>query len=253
VWRTDTDAYEVMSGRREDVTALMACASKQVEVENVGESRAVFALQGPATPDVLRQLGNANSITSLPYFHFARAELAGTAFAVGRLGYTGEAGCEIILPRADAPRVWDELSRHARPAGFIAADMLRIEAGFVLFDNEFRLPVLPGEAGLARFHAEQNTREIPIKLISFRAEAGHLSLPWVAKTAPERPTRPGVIAITSACHSIAANGVLGLGFVAASTSDDAILRDPSGQFRDIRRAQLPFYDTSKRRPRMPWR
>ena len=150
VWRTDTDAYEVMSGRREDVTALMACASKQVEVENVGESRAVFALQGPATPDVLRQLGDANSITSLPYFHFARAELAGTACAVGRLGYTGEAGCEIILPRADAPRVWDELSRHARPAGFIAADMLRIEAGFVLFDNEFRLPVLPGEAGLAR-------------------------------------------------------------------------------------------------------
>ena len=253
VWRTDTDAYEVMSGRREDVTALMACASKQVEVENVGESRAVFALQGPATPDVLRQLGNANSITSLPYFHFARAELAGTACAVGRLGYTGEAGCEIILPRADAPRVWDELSRHARPAGFIAADMLRIEAGFVLFDNEFRLPVLPDEAGLAQFHAEQNTREIPIKLVSFRAEAGHLSLPWFAKTAPERPTRPGVIAITSACHSIAANGVLGLGFVAASTSDDAILRDPSGQFRDIRRAQLPLYDTSKRRPRMPWR
>jgi glycine cleavage system aminomethyltransferase T len=130
--------------------------------------------------------------------------------------------------------------------------MLRIEAGFVLFDNEFRLPVLPREAGLAQFYAEQNTRKIPLKLISFRAEADHLSLPWVAKTAPERPAQPGVIAVTSACHSIAASGVLGLGFVAASTVDDATLRDPSSRFRDIRRTQLPFYDTLKRRPRLPW-
>jgi glycine cleavage system aminomethyltransferase T len=130
--------------------------------------------------------------------------------------------------------------------------MLRIEAGFVLFDNEFRLPVLPGEAGLAQFYAGQNTRKIPLKLISFRAEADHLSLPWVAKTAPERPAQPGVIAVTSACHSIAASGVLGLGFVAASTVDDATLRDPSSRFRDIRRTQLPFYDTLKRRPRLPW-
>ncbi len=253
VWRTDAYAYEVMSGRREDVTALMACGSTEVEVMNAGESRAVFSVQGPETLGVLRQLGDVNTLASLPYFYFARAELAGTACTVGRLGYTGEAGFEIILPRADAPRVWDELSRHARPAGFIAADMLRIEAGFVLFDNEFRLPVLPGEAGLAQFYAEQNTGKIPLKLVSFRAEADHLSLPWVAKSGLERPTQPGVIAVTSACRSIAASGVLGLGFVAASTVEEAILRDPSGQFRNIRQTQLPFYDTSKRRPRLPWR
>jgi glycine cleavage system aminomethyltransferase T len=131
--------------------------------------------------------------------------------------------------------------------------MLRIEAGFVLFDNEFRLPVAPEEAGLARFSVEQNTHQTPLRLISFRAEADHLSLPWFAKSAPERPTRPGVIAVTSACHSIAARGVLGLGFVTASTDDDAVLEDSSRQFRDIRRTQMPFYDTSKRRPRLPWR
>jgi glycine cleavage system aminomethyltransferase T len=220
---------------------------------NVGESRAVFAVQGPDTLSVLRQLGNVNSLASLSYFHFAQAELADTACTVGRLGYTGEAGFEIILPRAEAPRVWDELSRHTRPAGFIAADMLRIEAGFVSFDNEFRLPVSPGEAGLAQFHAEQNTRKMPLKLISFRAETDQLSLPWVAKDAPERPTQPGVIAVTSACRSIVASGVLGLGFVAASTADNMALEDPSRGFRNIRRTQLPFYDTSKRRPRLPWR
>jgi aminomethyltransferase len=253
VWRTDAGAYEVMSGRREDVTALMACASTGVEVVNVGEGRAVFALQGPETLNVLRQLGNVDRLAGLSYFHFTRMELADAACTVGRLGYTGEAGFEIIVQRADAPRVWGELSRHTRSAGFIAVDMLRIEAGFVLFDNEFRLPVTPEEAGLAQFSVEQNTHKTPLRLISFRAEADHLSLPWFAISAPERPTRPGVIAVTSACHSIAARGVLGLGFVTASTVDDAVLEDSSRQFRDIRRTQMPFYDTSKRRPRLPWR
>jgi aminomethyltransferase len=253
VWRTGADAYEVMSGRREDVAALVACTSTQVETMNVGADRAVFAAQGPDTFNVLRQFGNADTLANLSYFQFVRTELAGVACTVGRLGYTGEAGFEIIVPRTDARRLWDELSRHARPAGFIAADMLRIEAGFVLYDNEFRLPVSPGEAGLAQFHVEQNAHKISLKLVSFRAETDHMSLPWVAKSGLERPTQPGVIAVTSACRSIAASGVLGLGFVTASTVDDVLLRDPSGEFHNIRRTQQPFYDTSKRRPRLPWR
>jgi aminomethyltransferase len=253
VWRTETDAYEVMSGRREDVIALMTSASAEVEVRDVGEDRAVFALQGPEVLDVLRQLGDVDRLASLPYFHFARMELAGIHCTVGRLGYTGEGGFEIIMPRTDARHLWDELSRRATPAGFIAADMLRIEAGFVLFDNEFRLSVAPAEAGLARFHAGQNTHEIPLKLISFVAEADDLSVPWVAKSVLERPLKNGVIAVTSACHSVVANEVLGLGFVTAATADNAMLEDPSRQFRNIRRTQLPFYDTSKCRPRLPWR
>ena len=99
----------------------------------------------------------------------------------------------------------------------------------------------------------QNTHEISLKLISFVAEADDLSAPWVANGVLERPSQKGVIAVTSACHSIAAKGVLGLGFVTASTADNAMLEDPSRQFRNIRRTQLPFYDTSKRRPRLPWR
>jgi glycine cleavage system T protein (aminomethyltransferase) len=253
VWRTATNAYEIMSGRSEDVTALMACASTEVEITNVGADRSVFAAQGPNTLDVLRQLGDVDRLANLTYFHFARTELAGAVCTVGRLGYTGEAGFEIIVPRADAPRLWAELSRHARPAGFVAADMLRIEAGFVLFDNEFRVPVSPEEAGLAQFTAQRNAHKIPLKLISFRCEADRLSEPWVASSALDRPDRPGVIAVTSACRSVAAGSVLGLGFVAASTVDSATLEDPSRQFRDIRRTRLPFYDTSKRRPRLPWR
>jgi aminomethyltransferase len=253
VWRTGEDSFEVMSGRREDLTALMACASAQVETSNVADVRSVFAVQGPGALDVLRRLGKVDTIATLSYFHFTQAELAGAHCTVGRLGYTGEAGFEIILPRSEGPRVWQELSQHSRPAGFIAADTLRIEAGFVLFTNEFSLSVSPAEAGLQQFQSVQTAPQTALKLVSFRADADRLSLPWNGERPLDRPAQPGMIAITSACNSVVAKGVLGLGFVTTSTPNEATLHDRSGKFRQIRQTALPFYDTQKRRPRQCWR
>jgi aminomethyltransferase len=253
VWRTGTDSFEVMGGRREDLIALLACASARVKVTNMGEVRAVFAVQGPGALDTLRNFGRVDTVASLAYFRFTQVELAGAECTVGRLGYTGEAGFEIILPRCEAPRIWRQLARHSRPAGFIAVDALRIEAGFVLFTNEFQLRVSPAEAGLQQFYAEQKAQKAKLKLVSFRAETNCLSLPWIRKSSLDRPMEPGIVAITSACNSVVANGILGLGFVTASTADKATLHDPSGEFREVRRSPLPFYDTLKRRPRLPWR
>ncbi len=253
VWRTGADAFEVMSGRREDILELMACASAQVETTDLGKARVVFAVQGPGALDVLGTLGGSKTIADLGYFRFAQMELFGVLCTVGRLGYTGEAGFEIILPRSESSRIWRELARHSRPAGFVAMDTLRIEAGFVLFANEFRLPVAPTELGLQQFHTDRNTPTSGLKLICFQAKADHLSLPWTGRALPQRPMQPGLIAITSACNSTAAGGILGLGFVTASTSDTDPLHDPSGEFREIRQAPLPFYDALKRRPRQPWR
>ena len=253
IWRTGVDTFEVMSGRREDVADLMVCASARVETTNVGKARAVFAVQGPGALDALRKLGGDDTIGDLTYFRFAQAELASTLCTIGRLGYTGEAGFEIILPRSESPRIWRQLARYSRPSGFIAMDTLRIEAGFVLFANEFRLHVSSAEAGLQQFCAEQNVQQTALKLVSFQAEADHLLLPWVRQCPLERPVEPGVIAITSVCNSIVADGILGLGFVTASTADSATLHDPSGEFCEIQRAPRPFYDELKRRPRQPWR
>ncbi|MGA9282809.1 MAG: hypothetical protein WBW00_16210 [Pseudolabrys sp.] len=253
IWRTGVDTFEVMSGRREDVDDLMLCASARVETTNLGKARAVFAVQGPGALDALGKLGGDDTIGDLTYFRFAQAELAGTLCTIGRLGYTGEAGFEIILPRSESQRIWRQLARYSTPSGFIAMDTLRIEAAFVLFANEFRLDVSPAEAGLQQFCAEQNVQQTALKLVSFQAEADHFLLPWVRQCPLERPVEPGVIAITSACNSILANGILGLGFVTASTADSATLHDPSGEFREIRRAPQPFYDGLKRRPRQPWR
>jgi aminomethyltransferase len=253
VWRTGVDTFEVMSGRREDISALIACAPARVETTDLGEARVVFAVQGPGALDALRKLGRLETVADLGYFRFAEVELGGVLCTVGRLGYTGEAGVEIILPRSESSRVWRELTRHSRPAGYVAMDALRIEAGFVLFANEFRLPVSPAELGLQQFHTDRNAQATGLKLVSFQAEADHLTLPWIGRSLPQRPVEPGVIAVTSACNSTAAGGILGLGFITTSTADNDPLHDPSGEFHEIRWAPRPFYDALKRRPRQPWR
>lgn len=253
VWRTGTESYEVMSGRREDVADLLACAGPGVDVVDMTAERAVFAVQGPLTLAALRRLGEVGLIEPLKYFTFGQAHLAGIACMVGRLGYTGEPGFEIIVAREHAFDLWKVLSAQVRPGGFIAADMLRIEAGFVLFTNEFRLPVSVREAGLGKFGWSADPLIPEITLVSFRADADRLSWPWRPPRELRRPVEPGTIVVTSACASAVAGGVLGLGYVLAGMPPETILHDPTAMFRNIRLTPRPFYDTAKQRPRAPWR
>ena len=250
IWRTAKDTFEVMSGRHEDIADLAGRAGSGITVTEEA-NRAVFALQGPASLEVLSHLGPIESIVALPYFAFADALLDGVACRIGRLGYTGERGFEIICPRSAADRVWHAIAAYARPAGFIALDMLRIEAGFVLFENEFRLPVTPAEAGLGKFYQGAALPAADAILVSFTANADRLTLPW-QPSAVQLPSH-GEIAVTSACDSIVAGRVLGLGYVRARHPLGAPLRDPTGTFGNIRQAPLPYYDTAKRRPRQVWR
>ncbi|MGB8628216.1 MAG: hypothetical protein WCD69_02350 [Xanthobacteraceae bacterium] len=252
IWRIGADCYEVMSGRREDIADLLARAGGALAVAEVA-NRAIFALQGPNSLDVLRHLGRVDAIEPLPYFGFTDATLAGIACRIGRLGYTGEPGFEIICARDRSPVLWQALASHARRAGFVAMDMLRIEAGFVLFSNEFRVPVSPEEAGLGKFHGSSSSTPRRIALVSFCADADHLDWPWRPSQTPQRPAATGEIVVTSACDSVVACGILGLGYTLYPTEPGAALHDPSGVFRNIRQTSIPYYDPLKRRPRWPWR
>jgi aminomethyltransferase len=252
VWRTGFDSYEVMSGRREDIADLLCRADSGISVTDTGSGTATFALQGPASLESLSRLGDIGTVEPLGYFSFGNAKLDGIDCRIGRLGYTGEPGFEIIIAKNHARELWRALAAHAQPAGFTATDMLRIEAGFVLFSNEFRLPVEPAEAGLGNFHRSSPAAR-QVSLISFRAEADGLIWPWQPPRQLERPGAPGEIVVTSACNSVVAGGILGLGYVLAATEAEACLHDPAGIFRNIRRTPMPFYDTAKRRPRAPWR
>jgi len=262
IWRIDAETFEVMSGRHEDIADLAGYAGPSVAVSEVA-NRATFAVQGPASLDALHRLGVIDAIAALPYFGFTDTSLDGTPCRIGRLGYTGEAGFEVVCHRSDAERLWQAIALYARPAGFIALDMLRIEAGFVLFRNEFRLRATPAEAQLSKFYQAARLPSPKIALVSFVADADRLAWPWQPRGPCERPSMPGEIVVTSACESIVAGGILGLGYVLAGhEAEDGAgaeagpgksLRDPTEIFRNIRQTPLPYYDTAKRRPRLPWR
>jgi glycine cleavage system aminomethyltransferase T len=254
VWRYGEDRYEVMSGRAEDVADLARAARPGCAVEDLSAHTSIIALQGPGALAALAGLTDVGAIAALGYFAFAPARIAGVHCLVGRLGYTGEAGFEIVLPRPAAAELWQLLARRARPAGFAAADMLRIEAGFVLFANEFRLPVTAAEAGLERFAGPCAAPKAPeIALVCFRASTREKPVLWRPRAPVVRPARSGLLAVTSACHSLQAGGTLGLGYALRSDLIAGVpLHDPAGAFADIRLAPLPFLDRKKRRPRASW-
>jgi aminomethyltransferase len=69
---------------------------------------------------------------------------------VGRTGYTGEDGFEVVVPASQVQATWKSLQRAgARPCGLGARDTLRLEAGMNLYGQDMDERVSPLDAGLA--------------------------------------------------------------------------------------------------------
>ena len=81
-------------------------------------------------------------IDGLKYFRMTRGTIAGVPVDISRTGYTGDLGYEIWMPWDRAVDVWDALMTGGRPfdihpAGMLALDVARIEAGLLLIDVDF--------------------------------------------------------------------------------------------------------------------
>ena len=116
-------------------------AGLRVSVEDVSEEIAALALQGPTSARVLRAASDVN-LESLKYFRVASGTIGGVPVDISRTGYTGDLGYEVWMPAADAVRVWDVLMELGRPfdikpAGMLALDVARVEAGLLLIDVDF--------------------------------------------------------------------------------------------------------------------
>lgn len=110
-------------------------------IEDISAATAALALQGPLSRDILGVLCDAD-IAALKYFRIMPVRLAGIPVEISRTGYTGDLGYEIWLDQADALRVWDALIEAGRPygitpAGMLALDVARIEAGLMLMDVDY--------------------------------------------------------------------------------------------------------------------
>lgn len=252
VWRIDETTFEVMSGRAVDIADLGRLAGARTNFADLSAATAVLAIQGPGALAALQGLADLETLARLPYFGFAPTMIDGIECMVGRLGYTGERGFEIVLPAERRDAMWRTLSVRVRPAGFAAADILRIEAGFVLFANECRFAVSAEELGLPAFGGPAPW-PARVRLTGFEAKAAEPPVMWHAQrtTLPERADE---MRISSACHSPHLERTIGLAFVKADASPGLIgsLNDADRRFTDIRLLPMPFFDPEKRRPRGAW-
>lgn len=117
-----------------------------VSISDISESYAIVAVQGPrAWRVVQRALDDAAgraAVANLAYFHLTETTLLGQTVMISRTGYTGDLGYEIWLPAGAAEAVWDHLLAVGEddgllPAGMLALDMARIEAGLLLLDVDY--------------------------------------------------------------------------------------------------------------------
>ena len=112
-----------------------------VKIEDISESVSALSLQGPTSGRLLKRVAEAD-IENLKYFRVTSGRIAGVEVDISRTGYTGDLGYEIWIPSEQAVKVWDVLMDEGRafdihPAGMLALDVARIEAGLLLIDVDF--------------------------------------------------------------------------------------------------------------------
>jgi len=119
-----------------------------VQIEDVTESIAAVALQGPFARAVLEE-ATGEAFGDLRYFRRRASRLRaggrgkpGIEVGVSRTGYTGDLGYEVWIPADRAAEAWDTLAAAGRayglrPAGMLALDVVRLEAGLVLLEVDY--------------------------------------------------------------------------------------------------------------------
>lgn len=119
-----------------------------VEVQ-VRTDLAMIAVQGPQARELalpLLQEPLRQAAGELKIFSAA----SHNDWFVGRTGYTGEDGFEVMLPQAQAESFWHALLQAGvQPCGLGARDTLRLEAGMNLYGSDMDENISPLEAGLA--------------------------------------------------------------------------------------------------------
>lgn len=124
-----------------------------VELKDISERTALFAVQGPKASRALSSLTDID-LGTMSYYSFEKGVFAGVDnVLISATGYTGAGGFEIYVDNKDAQTVWDAIFEAGKPygikpVGLGARDTLRLEMGFCLYGNDIDDTTSPLEAGL---------------------------------------------------------------------------------------------------------
>lgn len=251
IWCLNRESFDVYTGDHADVERTRALSTAGVEVEDLTANTAVYAVQGPGTLDAMAAIADVEQLAQIAYFQHRKTSIAGVICHVGRLGYTGEKGFEIVpLIHADAGRLYTALAEQVQPAGLLAADMLRIEAGYLLFTNDCRLQCGTAALGLGKFDdAAQHSQGF--RRIFFHVDEDLLLQPYAAPDVLDPPV-PGTIAVTSATPSVSLSGTVGMGLMNSDDSPESLHATIFPRSSTLTPSERPFYDPDKLVVRGHW-
>ena len=164
-------------------------ANLDVTIEDTTGSTAALALQGPLSRAVL-EAATGESFRDLRYFRRRPATVkAGRrriAIDVSRTGYTGDLGYELWVDAERATELWDAIAQagepfRIRPAGMLALDIVRLEAGLILLEVDYTSArhaltadqaYSPFEVGLGRLVRFEKADFVGRRALAAEQEAG---------------------------------------------------------------------------------
>ncbi len=176
-------------------------------IENVSDRMGAVAVQGPRVKEFIDQCFAGSSTagtgaarpTDLIKNQIAQFAFDGKPVWVGRTGYTGEDGFEIVAPAQVIEPVWTKVLAIGhigclQPCGLGARDTLRTEVCYPLYGHELDENTTPIEAGLG-FSVALDKGDFIGRSVLAGQKANGVSKRCVAfrmtgKSAPPRPHYP---------------------------------------------------------------
>ena len=156
VYKFAEDKYLVVvnaSNREKDFAHMSTNLLEGTKAEDISDSVAQLALQGPKAPAILKKLLPEEKIPKGYYTALPNIGIEGINCMISRTGYTGELGYEIYTAAENGAKLWKILRQAGEefgliPAGLGARDTLRLEAAMPLYGHEMDETITPLEAGL---------------------------------------------------------------------------------------------------------
>lgn len=171
VYKLADNSYRMITNagtRDKDLAWINQQAQSFEVIINERPELAIIAIQGPQAQSLLQPLVQTD-LSQLKKFY---ASDSGPLF-IGRTGYTGEDGFEVVLPEAQAPKLWQQLvAAGAQPCGLGARDTLRLEAGMHLYGQDMDEQTSPLNCGLGWSLRKDNYDYIGGEAITQQKQAG---------------------------------------------------------------------------------
>jgi len=211
----------------------------RIECQNVTTQWGVFAIAGPKSRDVLKEvIKDADPDTALsnkrfPWLSARQIELGMCPVNAIRVAYTGELGWELHHPIEMQNYLWDLLleagEKHGlKLVGARAQNWLRQEKSYRAFGTELGRDATPIEADLPRFvdltkefHGKSAMIETGVrsKCVTLLIDGPSDADPWGKEALVDPETGAKVGRLTSGGYSVAFGKQIGMGYVPVEKSE----------------------------------